>query len=90
MKEIFKDIKEQLGHYLVLLFILTFGAVAFFYFQRYPQAQIVSLFLTASFYVLWGIVHHYQQGDLHLRIILEYVAVAILGFIILFTMINRI
>jgi len=89
MKEMFKDIKKDLGHYLVLLFILTFGAVAFFYFQRYPQAQIVSLFLTASFYVLWGIVHHYLEGNLHIRIILEYAAVAVLGFVILWTMITR-
>ena len=89
MKEMFKDIKKDLGHYLVLLFILTFGTVAFFYFQRYPQAQIVSLFLTASFYVLWGIVHHYLEGNLHIRIILEYAAVAVLGFVILWTMITR-
>lgn len=90
MKTLLEDIKEHLSHYLVLLFILTFGAFAFFYFQRYPQAQTVSIFLTASFYVLWGIVHHYQQGDLHIRIVLEYAAVAILGFVILWTMINRI
>ncbi len=89
MKIFFEGIKEQLGHYLVLLFMLTFGGIALFYFQRYPQAQVISLFLTASFYVLWGIIHHYQKGDLHLRIILEYVAIAILGFIILFTVISR-
>ncbi len=90
MREIFKDIREHSGHYLVLVFILIFGALAFLYYQRFPQAQIVSLFLTASFYVLWGIIHHYLEGDLHLRIILEYVAVALLGFLVLFSLINRI
>lgn len=89
MREIFKDIREHLGHYLVLLFILSFGAFAFVYFQRFPQSQIVSLFLTASFYVLWGIIHHYLEGDLHLRIIFEYLAVALLGFLILWSIINR-
>lgn len=89
MKKIFEDIKEHLGHYLVLLFILSFGAFAFVYFQRFPQSQIVSLFLTASFYVLWGIIHHYLEGDLHLRIIFEYLAVALLGFLILWSMIMR-
>lgn len=89
MKQLLSDFKEHLGHYLVLLFILTFGAFAFFYFQRHPQAQTVSIFLTASFYVLWGIIHHYLEGNLHIRIILEYIAVALLGFLILWSIINR-
>lgn len=90
MKILSKDVREHLGHYLVLLFILVFGAIAFFYFQRFPQAQTVSIFLTASFYVLWGIVHHYLEGDLHLRVIMEYVAIALLGFLILWSIINRV
>lgn len=89
MKRAFEEIKEHLGHYIALLFILSSGAFAFFYFQRFPQAQIVSIFLTASFYVFWGIIHHYLENDLHPRIILEYVAVALLGFLILWSIINR-
>ncbi|HUV71554.1 MAG TPA: hypothetical protein VMW25_00960 [Clostridia bacterium] len=90
MKDLISDIKANFSHYLVLLFILGSGLVAFFYFQRFPQAQIVSAFLTASFYVFWGIVHHYLEGDLHLRIILEYLGVALLGFLILLTLVNRV
>lgn len=86
----FSDIKEHLSHYLVLLLILTIGLVGFIFFQRLPQAQIVSVFLTAVFYVLWGIAHHYLEGDLHLRIILEYAAVGLLGFLVLFSVINRV
>ena len=84
------DIKEHFGHYLALLFILTFGLFAFFYFDRFPQVQIISVFLTATFFILWGIIHHYLEGDLHLRIIAEYAAVAILGFLILFSAVSRI
>ncbi len=89
MKQLFLDIKEHLGHYLVLLFILISGAFSFVYFQRFPQSQIVSIFLTASFYVLWGVIHHHLEGDLHPRIIFEYLAVSLLGFLILWSMINR-
>jgi len=89
MERLISDIKEHLGHYLILFFILAMGALIFRYFQRFPQAQIVSAFLTASFFVLWGIIHHYLEGDLHLRIILEYLAVALLGFLILFSLVNR-
>ncbi|MGI5826553.1 MAG: hypothetical protein ACOX50_04020 [Patescibacteria group bacterium] len=90
MKDLITDIKEHFSHYLVLLFILLVGFGAFYYFQRFPQAQIVSAFLTASFYVFWGIVHHYLEEDLHLRIVIEYVAIALLGFLILLALVNRV
>ena len=87
---ILSDIKASLSHYLVLLFILLTGFGAFYYFQRFPQAQIVSAFLTASFYVFWGIVHHYLEGDLHFRVVMEYLTVALLGFLILLSLVNRV
>ncbi|PIV00372.1 hypothetical protein COS54_03180 [Candidatus Shapirobacteria bacterium CG03_land_8_20_14_0_80_39_12] len=90
MKILFENIKKHLVHYLVLLFLLVSGGLSFFYFQRFSQAQIVSAFLTASFYVLWGVIHHYLEGDLHLRVVVEYMAVAILGFLVLFTLVNRV
>ncbi|MBU2577297.1 hypothetical protein KKA69_00530 [Patescibacteria group bacterium] len=90
MKKLVAEIKEHINHYLVLLFILIFGALAFFYFQRVPQVQVLSVFITAVFYVVWGIVHHYLEEDLHLRVVLEYAAVALLGFLILLTLIKRV
>lgn len=90
MKQLLSDIKEHKTHYLVLAFILIFGALSFFYFRRFSQAQLVSVFLTVSFYVIWGIIHHLLEGDFHLRIVLEYLAVALLGFLILFTLLSRI
>jgi hypothetical protein len=90
MQHLFDDIRSHKSHYLVLLFILVFGGGTFFYFQRFPQAQTLSAFLTATFYVLWGIVHHYLEGDLHLRIVLEYAGISLLGFLILSTLASRV
>jgi uncharacterized membrane protein YjjP (DUF1212 family) len=90
MKKMLSDIKEHANHYLVLLFILAFGALAFWYFQRMPQVQVLSVFITAIFYVIWGTVHHYLENDLHLRVVFEYAAVALLGFLILLTLIKRV
>lgn len=89
MKALIEDLREHFGHYLALVFILAFGVGALIFFQRIPQMQIISLFLTTCFYVFWGIVHHYLEGDLHLRIVLEYAAVAILGFLIIWSIIIR-
>jgi len=90
MITLLSNLKAHWSHYLALFAILLFGIVSFWFFRRTPQAQVFSAFLTASFYVAWGVIHHYLEGDLHIRIILEYAAVALLGFIILFSTINRI
>jgi len=89
MKIFVEDIKEHLGHYLALVFILAFGVGALVFFQRTPQMQIISAFLTACFYVLWGVVHHYIEKDLHIRVVIEYITVALLGFLILWSIIVR-
>ena len=90
MITLFSNIKSHWSHYVALLAILAFGIFSFWFFRRTPQAQVFSAFLTASFYVAWGTIHHYLEGDLHLRVILEYVAVALLGFLILFSAVNRV
>jgi hypothetical protein len=87
--DFFSEIKEHFGHYLALFFILAFGVGALVFFQRTPQMQIVSLFLTSTFYVLWGIVHHYLEGDLHIKVVVEYATIAMLGFLILWSIIVR-
>jgi len=89
MNHVFTEIKNHFFHYLILFFILLFGLFSFFYLKKNPQAQILSLFLTSSFYVIWGVVHHLLEDDFHLRILLEYLAVALLGFLIVFTLIER-
>lgn len=33
----------------------------------------------ATAYVTWGIIHHWRRGDLHLKVVLEYIGIAILG-----------
>ena len=90
MLTLLSNIKEHWPHYVALILILTFGSISFWFFRHTPQAQIFSAFLTACFYIAWGIVHHYLEGDLHLRVIIEYVAVALLGFLVLWGTINRI
>lgn len=90
MKKITEDIKESPVHYLSLFIILFFGGFSFFYLKRNQQAQLVSVFLTSSFYFIWGVVHHLLEGDLHIRIVMEYLAMSILGFVLLWALIYRV
>lgn len=41
--------------------------------------------IAAAFYLAWGIIHHARRGDLHLKIVLEYLALALLGVVITYT-----
>lgn len=46
---------------------------------------VVAVTIAAAVYVAWGIVHHARRGDLHLKIVLEYLALALLGVVITYT-----
>lgn len=39
-------------------------------------------------YVVWGIIHHWHRGDLHLKIVLEYLGLAILGVTVVFSLLQ--
>lgn len=36
-------------------------------------------------YVLWGVIHHSRSGDLHSKVVLEYLGIAILGVAIVWS-----
>lgn len=36
-------------------------------------------------YVAWGVIHHWRSGDLHPKVVLEYVGIAILGVAIVWS-----
>jgi len=40
-------------------------------------------------YVVWGIIHHHQHRDLHVKIVSEYLLMAILAVLIVGSLIYR-
>jgi len=84
-----EDIKLHLSHYIILVVILNIGLVSFFFFQFNPSYQMAVIFLTSIFYVLWGIIHHLLCGDLHIKIILEYILIAMLANLLVGSLIFR-
>jgi hypothetical protein len=82
-----KDINKHIPHYLSLMAILLAGVVGFYLFSydRLFQAAVgVSI---AVSYVAWGIVHHLIHDDLYPSVIVEYILVASLGLVIVFSLI---
>lgn len=62
------------------------GLILFSYDKAFQVAVASALVLS---YASWGVVHHYVDRDLRLETVIEYLVVAILGFVIIFTLIIR-
>lgn len=83
MKRFAYDFTHHIFHYLILFLIIFSGMAAFFSFRNYPVVQLLIGVVTALFYVIWGIVHHFVDKDLSVKIVIEYLAVAIFAIIVI-------
>lgn len=80
---------ENLIHYLVLLAILNIGIVAFLFFSYNKLYQLVVVGSMSGMYVLWGIIHHHLSEDLHLKVVLEYLLIALLAMAVVVSLLYR-
>lgn len=76
-------------HYLLLGTILAVGFGAFWFFNFNRMAQVGVTLVMAAAYVLWGIIHHSFRKDLHWRIIVEYLAVALITSVVVIYLLLR-
>lgn len=80
---------KYLKHYLALMTVLSVGFGLFWIFNYNRTAQIWITLGLGVVYVIWGIVHHALRGELHWRIIWEYVVVATLVSLIITFLLMR-
>lgn len=71
---------------IVLFFILAGGTMMFWYAKGNTGLQLTIGVMTAVAYVLWGLVHHALAGNLHRKIVLEYVLVGLIAIVVLATL----
>jgi predicted PurR-regulated permease PerM len=84
-----KSMTKHLSHYMALFGILLAGFAGLILFSYDKNFQVaVALALTLS-YVAWGVIHHYLHRDLHIETFIEYLVVAVLGFVIIFSLLLR-
>lgn len=84
-----RSFTRDLPHYLLLFGILIVGFAGLILFSYDKRFQIVVSIATGISYVSWGLIHHHIHRDLHFEVFMEYLAVAILGTVILFSLILR-
>ncbi len=84
-----KSFAKHLPHFITLIGILFagFAGLILFSYDKYFQLSIAVA--TALSYISWGVVHHILHKDLHWEVVVEYIAIAALGFTIIFSLLIR-
>ncbi len=84
-----RSIGKHLPHYFVLFGLLLAGILAFVLFSYDRTFQLIIAVAVAVSYVIWGLVHHSIHKDLYFSVVLEYLAIAVLGLVMVFSLILR-
>ena len=77
-----REIKKYPFDFVILGAILIIAVIAFFLFSYDSHFQRRIIYLTSFAYLAWSLFHHYRKGDLHLSIIIEYLALILLAIVI--------
>lgn len=86
----FQEVSKHLSHYFNLLgiiFVAFWGLLIFPYDQVFQSVIAIALGLS---FVIWGLIHHLIHEDLHPKIVLEYIATAVFGVVILLLIIWKV
>jgi hypothetical protein len=84
-----KPFAKDISHYFVLFGILIASFAGLILFSYDKNFQIAIALALALSYLSWGLVHHHLHNDLHIETFLEYLVIALLGFVIIFSIIIR-
>lgn len=78
-----KRISEHTFYYISLVAILSLSFLLA-YSSTDRGFQIGVIIATTFFYVLWGILHHLMNHDLHAKIVIEYILIGAFGLAVIF------
>lgn len=76
--------------FLLLCLIMALGLSGLIYYRFDAAAQIACVLLMCILYVIWGGIHHFHDGNLTGKVILEYVTIATLVAFILVIFLLRV
>lgn len=80
-----KKLLRHIKHYSPLMGVVGIGMIGFYIFSYDRLFQFFIAIAAGLAYVTWGIVHHYIHEDFHLSVLLEYLVLATLGLIVIFS-----
>lgn len=74
---------ESIIHTIVLIAILCSGLAAFYFVGSSMMLRFVVGVVTSVTYVLWGIIYHILQKNLHLNVVIEYMLIGTIAVVLL-------
>jgi len=77
--------KLKYVNFIVLAVILASGIFTFWTAQNDRTIQMFVGIATSITYVLWGMIYHALEGDLHLKVVIEYSLVGLIAVVLLLT-----
>jgi hypothetical protein len=77
------DLKEFKYDYLILGILLGFGVVLYAYYRGNNSLETAIAGGMSLTYILWGIIHHSHADKVTGKIVLEYILVALFGFLVI-------
>lgn len=80
---------KHIPHYVSLISIFIAGLIGFYVFSYDTYFQIAIAVALSASYISWGIIHHAVHKDICWKVIFEYIAVSILGLILVLTLLFR-
>lgn len=78
--------KESIIHGGILCVILSSGVYMFYLMRGNINAQLFVGFCTTVAYILWGIIHHMIIGNLHRKIVIEYILIGAIAVVLMLTL----
>lgn len=78
----FAKIKKHFWYYLTFIFMELAGLLTVFYFAYDKTMRMIAIILMALFYLFWGILHHYTYHNITVKIVIEYILIALLGIVV--------
>ncbi len=88
MKRFWRYLEHALDFSLLIL-ILAGALYGLYYYRNLVRAQMTITLSLGVAYVLWGILHHWHEKNLKVKIIWEYVSIAALVVFILLIFLFR-
>lgn len=81
-----KRIHSSNWHYSILLAGLTVFGYLFLHYTVNPTLSRAMAVMSGIYYFAWGVFHHILTKDLHVKIVLEYFVIALLGVLLLLSL----
>lgn len=80
--------KKHLWYYLSFFVILGGGIFLVLQSQGDKILQLNFVILLAILYIVWGLLHHLVHHSMSIKIMIEYIVVALLGIAVVFFILN--